>query len=125
HLRVTIGNSSSLELAAACNAVITFGYQSTLRLDDSQDFTGSLVVTPGYQDVIDLGDVPFTAGVTTVTFVENAAHTQGVLTVNAGSGGPTVQLTLIGDFNAGTITGAADGVPSAQNPHPGTLTRGF
>jgi hypothetical protein len=125
NLAVTIGNLSSLELAAASNAVITLGYQSTLRLDDSQGFTGSLVITPGYEAVIDLGDVPFTAGTTSVTFVENAAHTQGVLTVNDGSSGPTVQLTLVGDFSAGGLTTAADGVASAQNPHPGTLIQGF
>jgi hypothetical protein len=125
NLAVTIGNSSTLELTAAASATITFGYQSTLRLDDSQGFAGSLVVTPGYEDVIDLGDVPFTTGVTAVTFVENAAHTQGLLTVNDGSSGPTVQLTLLGNFSAATITAAADGVASAQNPHPGSLLRGF
>jgi autotransporter passenger strand-loop-strand repeat protein len=125
HLTVTIGNLSALELVAASDAVITLGYQSTLRLDDSQGFTGSLILTPGYEALIDLGDAPFTSGVTSVTFVENAAHTQGVLTVNDGSSGPTVQLTLLGDFNAGTLTEAADGVASAANPHPGTLIQGF
>src|SRR5262249_35266600 len=46
NMAVTIGNSSSLELAAAARATITFGYQSTLRLDNAQGFLGSLVVTP-------------------------------------------------------------------------------
>jgi autotransporter passenger strand-loop-strand repeat protein len=119
---VNIGNSSSLELAAAANANIVFGYQSTLKLDDSQGFTGTLTATPGYLDVIDLGDVPFVAGVTTVQFVENAAHTQGVLTVSdQAGGGPTVQLTLLGDFSTGVFSIATDG---QAGPHPGTLVTG-
>jgi autotransporter passenger strand-loop-strand repeat protein len=125
HLTVTIGSSSSLELAAAADANISFGYQSTLKLDVAQSFTGTLAATPGYQDVIDLGDVAFVQGITTVQFVENAAHTQGVLTVSdQAGGGPTVQLTLLGDFSVGTFTVAADSVASAQNPHPGTVING-
>jgi autotransporter passenger strand-loop-strand repeat protein len=125
NIAVTIGNSSSLELAAAAGANITFGYQSTLRLDVSQSFTGTLTGTPGYEDVIDLGDVPYVQGVTTAQFVENAAHTQGVLTVSdQANGGPTVQLTLVGDFSAGTFGITADGLVTSQNPHPGTLVRG-
>jgi autotransporter passenger strand-loop-strand repeat protein len=120
NVAVSIGSSSSLELAAAASSNITFGYQSTLRLDVSQSFTGTLAATPGYEDVIDLGDVPYISAVTSVQFVENAAHTQGVLTVSNGSGGPTVFLTLLGDFSAGTFSAAAD----SHNPNPGTLITG-
>jgi autotransporter passenger strand-loop-strand repeat protein len=120
NVAVSIGNSSSLEVAGASNAVITFGYQSTLKLDDSQGFTGALAATPGYEDVIDVGDIPFIVGVTSVQFAENAAHTQGVLTVSDGSSGPTVQLTLLGDFSTGTFTDASDGAGT----HPGTLING-
>ena len=75
--------------------------------------------------MIDLGDVPFVPGVTTVQFVENGAHTQGVLTVSdQAGGGPTVHLTLLGDFSVGTFTGATDSVAGAQNPHPGTVIHG-
>jgi autotransporter passenger strand-loop-strand repeat protein len=119
NVAVTIGNSSSLEIESASNATITFGYQSTLKLVDSLDFTGTLAATPGYLDVIDLGDVRFIPGVTTVTFVENPAHTLAVLTVSDGSGGPTVQLTLLGDFSTGTFTASSDGAAS-----PGTLIAG-
>jgi autotransporter passenger strand-loop-strand repeat protein len=121
----SIGNSSSLELMAAANSNITFGYQSTLRLDASQAFTGTLAATPGYEDVIDLGDLPFVQGVTTVQYVENTGHTQGVLTVSDQAvGGPTVQLTLFGDFSAGVFSITTDGMTSAQNPQPGTLIQG-
>jgi autotransporter passenger strand-loop-strand repeat protein len=125
NVAVTIGNDSTLELAAAANSQITFGYQSTLKLDASLSFTGTLTGTPGYQDVIDVGDIPFIQGVTTVQFVENAAHTQGVLTVSdQAGGGPSVQLTLVGDFSVGTFGIAADGAVTPQNPHPGTLVTG-
>jgi autotransporter passenger strand-loop-strand repeat protein len=125
NVAVTIGNSSSLELGAAANSHITFGYQSTLRLDQSVNFTGTIAGTVGYQDVIDLGDVPFVAGVTKAKFVENAAHTQGMLTVSdAANGGPTVQLTLLGNFNPAAFSIAADALVTTQNPHPGTLVRG-
>jgi len=125
NMAVTIGNSSSLELGGAANANITFGYQSTLKLDVSQAFTGTITATAGYEDVLDLGDVPFVLGVMTVQYVENAAHTQGVLTVSdQADGGPTVQLTLLGDFSVGTFSIATDSVASAQNPHPGTLING-
>jgi hypothetical protein len=115
---VSIGSSSSLELMAASNAAVTFGYQSTLKLDDSQHFTGTLAATPDYQDVIDLGDVPFVLGVTSATFTENSAHTQGVLKVG-NAGGPAVQLTLLGDFSTGAFTASSDGAAN-----PGTLVKG-
>jgi autotransporter passenger strand-loop-strand repeat protein len=119
NVAVNIGNDSSMELEAAANSNITFGYQSTLKLDVSQSFTGTLAATPGNEDVIDLGDVPYRAGVTSVQFVENAGHTQGVLTISD-QGGPTVHLTLLGDFSGGTFTVGVDG----QNPNPGTLVSG-
>ena len=117
---ITVGNSSSLELGAAASSNVTLGYQSTLKLDDSQAFTGTIAATPNYQDVLDLGDVPFILGVTTVQFVENAAHTQGILTVSdKANGGPTVQLTLLGNFSMGTFSIATDGGVT-----PGTLIKG-
>src|SRR5262249_2244483 len=119
NVAVSIGNSSSLEIESVSNANIVFGYQSTLKLDDSLGFTGALTASPGYLDVIDLGDVPFIPGVTTVTFVENSAHTQGVLTVSDGGGGPTVQLILLGDFSTGTFTASSDGAANS-----GTLING-
>jgi autotransporter passenger strand-loop-strand repeat protein len=120
NMAITLGSESSLELAAASNSSITVGYQSTLKLDDSQAFTGTLAATPGYLDVLDLGDVPFVSGVTTVQFSENAAQTQGVLTVSdKANGGPTVSFTLLGDFS-GMFNVAAD----TQSPNPGTLVTG-
>jgi autotransporter passenger strand-loop-strand repeat protein len=122
---ISVGNSSSLELQAASNNAIAFGLQSTLKLDDSLGFSGTLAATPGSQDVIDLGDIPFLANVTTVQFVENSAHTQGVLTVSdAASAGPTVHLVLLGDFSTATFTIAADGAATSENPHPGTRITG-
>jgi hypothetical protein len=114
NVAITIGNSSTLVLVGAANSHITFGLQSKLKLDDSQGFTGTLAATAGDQDVLDLGDLPFVSGVTTVQFVENTALTQGTLTVSdQANGGPTVQLTLVGDFT-GTFDLAADS-PVATN----------
>jgi autotransporter passenger strand-loop-strand repeat protein len=122
NVAVAIGNSSTLEMAAASNSNITFGYQSTLKLDDSLGFTGTLAATPGYQDLIDLSDIPFVPGITTEKFTENAAHTQGTLTISdQGNGGPTVQLTLLGDFSTGTFDIAPD---STTSTHPGTQLTG-
>jgi autotransporter passenger strand-loop-strand repeat protein len=116
---LSVGADSTLELQAAANSAIALGYQSTLVVDVSQSFTGTLTPTPGYPFTIDLGDVPYKAGSTSVQFVENAAHTQGVLTIG-NPGGPTVLLTLLGNFSAGSFTIAAD----SQSPNPGVLIRG-
>jgi hypothetical protein len=99
------------ELGAAAGAAVSLGYQSALRLDDSQDFTGTLAgLTAGYQQLLDLGDVPFLAGVTTAQFVEDPSHAQGVLTVSdQAAGGPTAQLTVLGDYGATAFSAAADG----------------
>jgi hypothetical protein len=74
---------------------------------------------PGYQAVINLGDISSIPGTTTVLFVENPARTQGVLTVSHSSG-PTVQLTLPGNFSVGTSTASSDGTAN-----PGTLVEGL
>jgi autotransporter passenger strand-loop-strand repeat protein len=122
---VTIGNASTLELGAAANSNIAFGYQGTLKLDQSQSFSGTIAGTAGNQDVIDLGDIPFIIGVTTVQLVENASHTQGVLTVSdQANGGPIVQLTLVGNYATAGFSASADGDVTAENPNPGTEIRG-
>jgi autotransporter passenger strand-loop-strand repeat protein len=108
---VTVGTNSALELGAAANANVTFGFQAALTLDHSQSFTGTLAgMAAGNQARLDLADVPFIKGVTTVQLAENPAHTQGVLTVSdQANGGPTVQLTLAGDYTGAAFSAQADG----------------
>jgi autotransporter passenger strand-loop-strand repeat protein len=107
----TVATASKLELGAATNSNITIGYQGTLKLDHSQSFTGTVSgLAAGNQQVLDLVDVAFAKGGTSVQFAENAALTQGVLTVSdAAIGGPTVQVTLLGNYGATAFSGQAGG----------------
>lgn len=124
-MAVEVGADSSLELGAASNAHVTLDFQSTLKLDNSLTFSGTVAGTNCDGDSIDLADVAFIKGVTTVKFVENAAHTEGTLTVSdQAAGGPTVHLTLLGNYSASAFSVSADATASTQNPHPGTLIYG-
>lgn len=124
-MAVEVGADSSLELGAASNAHVTLDFQSTLKLDNSLTFSGTVAGTNRDGDSIDLADVAFIKGVTTVKFVENAAHTEGTLTVSdQAAGGPTVHLTLLGNYSASAFSVSADATASTQNPHPGTLIYG-
>jgi autotransporter passenger strand-loop-strand repeat protein len=124
-MAVEVGADSSLELGAASNAHVTLDFQSTLKLDNSLTFSGTVAGTNRDGDSIDLADVAFIKGVTTVKFVENAAHTEGTLTVSdQAAGGPTVHLTLLGNYSASAFSVSADATASTQNPHPGTLIHG-
>lgn len=121
-----IDAGSTLELAGASSTNVSFGnFESTLKLDDSQGFTGTVAGTAGSLDTIDLADVAFVKGMTTVSFTENAQRTGGVLTVSdQAMGGPVVNLNLLGNYNAAAFTIAADSVVSSQNQHPGTAIHG-
>jgi autotransporter passenger strand-loop-strand repeat protein len=124
-MAVEVGADSLLELGAASNAHVTLDFQSTLKLDNSLTFSGTVAGTNRDGDSIDLADVAFIKGVTTVKFVENAAHTEGTLTVSdQAAGGPTVHLTLLGNYSASAFSVSADATASTQNPHPGTLIHG-
>ena len=75
--------------------------------------------------MLDLGEIPFFLGVTTVQFFWNVAHTQGLLTVgDQANGGPTARLTPLGAFRVGTFNITTDGVTTAQNATPSTLIKG-
>jgi autotransporter passenger strand-loop-strand repeat protein len=115
NVAILLGAYSSLELGAASNSHITLGYQNRLVLDHSLDFTGTIAASPGNRDSIDLVDLAFIQGKTMDHFVENAAHTQGVLTVQD-QGGSSVQLTMLGDFTPTAFRINSDGLAT-----PGTL----
>ena len=121
-----IDSSSTLELASASNAHVNFGnFESTLKLDHSQSFSGTVAGTAGSLDTIDLADLAFVKGVTTVSFAENAQHTGGVLTVSdQAMGGPVVNLNLLGNYNAAAFTIGADSLVNNGNLHPGTAIHG-
>jgi hypothetical protein len=41
------------------------------------------------------------------------------------NGGPTINLNLLGNYNAALLTFGADSLVTAQNPHPGTAIHGL
>jgi autotransporter passenger strand-loop-strand repeat protein len=88
----------------------TFAGSGTLQLDDSQHFLGRV---GGFQSgtLLDLSDIPFVAGTTTVGFT--SATGSGTLTVNDHAG-HIANITLLGQFMAGQFNIATDG-------HGGTI----
>jgi trimeric autotransporter adhesin len=83
----------------------TFAGSGSLQLDDSQHFLGRV---GGFQSgtLLDLSDIPFVAGTTTVGFM--SATGSGTLTVSDHNG-HTANITLLGQFMAGQFNIAADG----------------
>jgi hypothetical protein len=110
---LTAENSVTGGIADVNNAILAFdstvqrtsvnftGSNGTLKLTDATAFSGTVAgLGNGTGNAIDLADVPYEAGVTTYSFKENKAGTQGTLTVSDGSNGPTVSLTLLGQYIA-------------------------
>ena len=85
----------------------------TLELDKSQVYTGDTVSGFGVGTVIDLTYLTYSSG-ETFTWVENAGHTAGTLTIQDGAA--TESLTLEGNYaqsnftltNDGTLFGGTD-----------------
>ncbi len=91
--------------------LFTFSGGGTLQLDRSVYFKGQIA---GFAvpDQLDLRDIAFVSGTTTVSFAEAASHTSGTLTV--ASGAHTAKLTLLGSYVTSQFTLTSDG-------HGGTL----
>lgn len=102
-----IGDASRLELegsvAAGQKATFT-GVGGILQLMNPASFAGTIA---GFDsnDKLDLNG--FNPGSTTIGFVENAANTQGVLSVH--QGGTTVNFTLLGQYAASGFATSSDG----------------
>jgi autotransporter passenger strand-loop-strand repeat protein len=77
----------------------------TLKLDDSQHFSGSIAGLANSAQVVDLVDINF-AALQTVAF-SGASSSGGILTVSDGT--HVAQLNLIGNYLAATFTSANDG----------------
>jgi len=91
--------------------LFTFSGGGTLQLDRSVYFKGQIAGF-GPPDQLDLRDIAFVSGTTTVSFAEAASHTSGTLTV--ASGAHTSKLTLLGSYVTSQFTLTSDG-------HGGTL----
>ncbi|MET3598032.1 hypothetical protein ABID26_007464 [Mesorhizobium shonense] len=105
-------SASKLEYAAASNENVTFavGSTGTLRLDDSQDYTGT-VSNLAAGNFLDLSDIMF-GNTTSLGYAANQTDTGGTLTITDGN--HTAQVALLGQYLASSFTQVSDG-------HGGTL----
>jgi autotransporter passenger strand-loop-strand repeat protein len=81
---------------------VTFASGGTLQLDDSVHL-GGLVAGFGVPSLLDLHDIAFISGTTTVNFVEAPSNTSGTLTVGNGTSATTAHITLLGNYMAGNF----------------------
>ena len=108
---MTVATGATIELNAAFAGLVTFaGSTGTLKLDQSQSFSGTIAGFGG-QDQIDLADVGYGAK-STLGYLANSNNTGGTLTINDGT--HTATLALLGQYIAGSFIAASDG-------HGGTL----
>jgi hypothetical protein len=105
-------NNGAIEFGSASDANVSFanGASGTLKLDDSQSFTGQISGFGG-QDAMDLADIAFSAN-TTLGYAANSDSSGGTLTVNDSS--HSANLALLGSYMASSFATASDG-------HGGTL----
>jgi hypothetical protein len=111
---LTISPNAELEIFGAYAATASFASTAggSLKLDSSTQFTGRIMGFGG-QDLIDLSDIAFGPS-TTLGYSENNAGTGGTLTVSNGTGTPTANLVLLGNYTAASFAKSTDG-------HTGTL----
>jgi hypothetical protein len=109
---VTIANGAAFEIGSASSDAVTFaGGTGTLRLDQSQSFTGT-VAGFGSHDQINLGDIAYSDVTRTLDYWMSTDSSGGTLTVSDGA--HTASLTLLGQYAASSFGMASDG-------HGGTL----
>ncbi|HUO11923.1 MAG TPA: hypothetical protein VMU37_04120, partial [Caulobacteraceae bacterium] len=100
------GGVMDLTQSGVANNVSFLG-AGTLRLDQSQSYTGSVTgFSKTGTNALDLSDISF-VGAAEATFVENAGGTSGVLTVTDGSN--TAQITLLGNYSTSKFVTSSDG----------------
>ena len=95
------------------SAPLTFATSGggTLQLDASISFNG-LVAGFGLPDNLDLRDIAYVSGTTTLSFTEASNNTSGTLTVSDGT--HTANIALLGQYVAAQFSIASDG-------HGGTM----
>ncbi|HZR76821.1 hypothetical protein [Bradyrhizobium sp.] len=116
---VTVDSNQVLGVSAATSATIDFtnssGNTGELLLNDSHDFTGTIVGFAGdgtiaNSDLIDVTDVDF-ANVATdkTTYTENAAGTGGTLTLHDANGQVLDSINFTGSYQLANFTVESDG----------------
>ncbi|HML08965.1 MAG TPA: hypothetical protein VK430_12670 [Xanthobacteraceae bacterium] len=100
---VSIESGGFADFAGTFNQNVTFSGAGTLALAHSQSYTGAV---SGFAagDAIDLTDLTYVSGDTTVTWAND------ILTVSAG--GQTETITLDGSYTSGDFSALADGAGS-------------
>ena len=86
---------------------VTFASGGVLQLDDSVHFGGRLVAGFGMPSLIDLRDIAFISGTTTLNWMQTG--TSGTLTVTDGTPATTANITLLGQYAAGNFHIGNDG----------------
>ena len=103
---VTVAAGATVELRSTFVGPVTFaGSTGTLKLDQSQSFSGTIAGFGG-QDQIDLADIGYGAK-STLGYLANGNNTGGTLTINDGKHSAT--LALLGQYIAGSFVAASDG----------------
>ena len=85
-------------------------------LDRASDFSGFI---SGWQDGnhLDLGNIAFAEGSTTLVYAADAAHGRGTLTVSDGT--RTASLSLLGQYAASDFAPSSDGHGGTMISDPG------
>jgi hypothetical protein len=101
---VTVADGATVESPSAYAGAVTFaGLTGTLLLDDSPDFTGTVVGMTG-ADTLDLRDITASTN-TTLGYSGDASG--GKLSVS--DGGHSASIALLGNYLAATFAAASDG----------------
>jgi hypothetical protein len=118
----TITGSTELELFGASTANVTFapGDAGILKLDNSQNFTGT-VAGLALGNYLDLTDIPYVAS-KTPGYTPNSGNTGGTLSVTDGT--HTTNIALLGNYLASSFVSSSDShggtlihdPPSSQQP---------
>jgi fibronectin-binding autotransporter adhesin len=106
HGSIQIDSGAVLDLNGADTQDVAFvGAGGKLQIDASSFGGGSISgLTAG--DEIDLSTIGYGPN-TTGTYVSNAAHTGGVLTISNGAN--SISMTLVGDYSNAHFAGSSDG----------------
>jgi hypothetical protein len=94
----------------AGSGTVTFSGGGTFKLDDSVHYGGT-VAGFGVPDQLDLADIPFISGTTTVSWnqLTSGSTASGTLTVTDGTLATTANITLLGQYVAGNFHIGNDG----------------
>jgi hypothetical protein len=103
---VAIDANATLEVNATVSQTVTFSGDGAGLKIDTASFGGSISGLAA-TDKLDLSSIEYGLG-TSATYVSNADHTGGVLTVTDADG-HSISLTLVGDYSKAHFAGSDDG----------------